>query len=160
MLRENPDIGSVAEMRDTEAYAAEEASMSGHVVISTTHAGSPEQAHIRIANLCRKKYPIEYNAALREACEAFPLAVFIHNLEDNRRRIMAVSESYLDHGEIIYRPLWRYEIEDTAQERTGTKVIGQHVQVGSPSDKLLERMRLYGITKKEINEIVRPETEE
>lgn len=160
LLRSNPDIGSVAEMRDTEAYAAQEASTSGHVIISTTHAGSPEQAHRRIANLCRKKYPIEYRAALEEACDAFPLVVFIHNLEDNRRRIMAVTECFIEHGEIVYHPIWKYEIEDTITEQTGIKVIGRHIQVDSPSDKLLERMQLYGVTKKEIQEITKPEAKE
>lgn len=153
MLRLNPDIGSVAEMRNTEAYAAQEASTSGHVIISTTHAGSPEQAHRRVANLCRKKYPIEYHAALEEACDAFPLVAFIHNLEDNRRRIMKVTECYLEHGEIVYHPIWKYEIEDTVPERAGIKVIGKHIQVDDPSENLLDRMQLYGITKREIEEI-------
>ena len=43
-LRLAPDVISVAEMRDTEAYAAQEASLTGHTVVITLHAGSPRQA--------------------------------------------------------------------------------------------------------------------
>ena len=36
-LRFNPDIVVVGEMRDTEAYSAVEASLTGHTVVSTIH---------------------------------------------------------------------------------------------------------------------------
>lgn len=150
-LRLNPDTIAVAEMRNTEAYAAEEASLTGHVVISTAHAGSPQQAHRRIASLCRKKYPTDFHTALEQACEAFPLVAFIHTLEDKKRRIMAISECVVDDGRISYLPLWRYEIVSNTVDAQGKpKIIGAHRQVGNPSPVLMEKMKMYGISRDEL----------
>lgn len=154
MLRMNPDVASVAEMRNSEAYAAIEASNSGHVIISTTHAGSPQLAHKRIANLSRKKYTTDFRMALEDAVDAYPLVVFMHTLEGNARRIMAITESYVDNGNIVYRPLWAYHIQDNVSTKTGVKIIGTHKKLNNPSDRLIEHMRLYGITQKEIEEIM------
>ena len=41
-LRFNPDIVVVGEMRDTEAYSAVEASLTGHTVVSTIHASAAD----------------------------------------------------------------------------------------------------------------------
>lgn len=154
-LRLNPDTIAVAEMRNTEAYAAEEASLSGHVVISTAHAGSPQQAHRRIASLCRKKYPTDYQTALEQACEAFPLVIYIHTLEDKKRRIMAISECAVEDGKISYRPLWRYEITSNEVDADGRpKIIGAHKQVGNPSTALIEKMKMYGISENEIKSLL------
>ncbi len=153
MLRLNPDVASVAEMRNTEAYAAQEASLSGNVIISTAHAGSPQQAHKRVANLCRKKYPIDFHTALEQACEAFPLVVFIHTLEDNKRRIMNISECVVENGNINYRTLWEYQIEDNFIDESGAHIRGKHVQVNDLSESLLTRMKMYGISKDEIEQI-------
>lgn len=153
-LRLNPIIISPAEMRNLEAYAAVEASLSGHIVISTTHAGSPQQAHKRIANLCRKKYTTDYQTALEQACEAFPLVVFLHTLEDNRRRIMAISECYVDNGTITYRPLWRYEISENYRDESGALHIkGSHTQINEFSSYMVERMKMYGVSQAELAEL-------
>lgn len=152
-LRLNPDNLSVAEMRNVEAYAAQEASLSGNTVISTAHAGSARQAHKRVASLCRKKYPTDFKTALENACEAFPLVVFIHTLEDNRRRIMNVSECSVEDDKINYRTIWEYQIEENTSDQFGAKIRGRHVQVNNISKQLLGRMKLYGISKKEIEEI-------
>ena len=50
-LRFNPDIVVVGEMRDTEAYSAVEASLTGHTVVSTIHASAADAAHMRLALL-------------------------------------------------------------------------------------------------------------
>lgn len=50
-LRFNPDIVVVGEMRDTEAYSAVEASLTGHTVVSTVHASAADAAHMRLALL-------------------------------------------------------------------------------------------------------------
>ncbi len=110
-LRFDPDIICVAEMRDSEAYAGQEASLTGHTVITSLHAGSPKQAHNRIANLCRKLYAIDYQTALVQACEAFPIVVFIHQTADYVRRIMAVAEVIVDGTHIEYNTLYRYQVE-------------------------------------------------
>lgn len=152
-LRLNPDELSVAEMRDVEAHSAIEASNSGHTVASTAHAGSVKYGHKRIANLARKKYPTDFHTALIDAVEAFPLGVFIHTTEDGIRRIMNVSEAYVDgNDEIHYNTLWQYKVEKNIKHTDGsTEVIGHYQKLNSPSDNLIEIMRLYGITNEELN---------
>ncbi|WBY64709.1 ATPase, T2SS/T4P/T4SS family [Thermocaproicibacter melissae] len=152
-LRLNPDILSVAEMRNTEAYAAQEGSLAGNVVISTTHAGSPQQGHERVAGLCRKKYPTDYHTAIMQARQAFPLVVHLHKLEDNKRRIMNISECVVENDKAEYRTLWEYQIEANEQTSSGVRIKGKHIQVNSISKSLIERMKMYGITREEMEEI-------
>ncbi len=154
-LRLNPDILSVAEMRDVEAYAAQEASLAGNTVVSTTHAGSVKQSHKRVAGLCNKKYPVDYHTALTNACEAFPLGVFIHTTEDNVRRIMNVSECYVDgKDEIHYNVLWEYQVEENVINADGSVTVkGDYVQVNNPSENLVSIMKMYGITADELKSL-------
>lgn len=158
-LRLNPDILSVAEMRDTETYAAIEASNSGHVVISTVHSGNFQHAHRRIANLSRKKYATDFNTALMDSCTAFPLGVFIHTTEDGIRRIMNISECYIEgKDDIRYRTLWEYQIEDNIVQKDGTiKVVGEYVHVNDPSEYLITQMKMYGITRNELKSLMKKE---
>lgn len=153
-LRLNPDYMSVAEMRDSEAYSAVEASRSGHPVISTTHAGSPREAHKRIADLSRKGNNTDYPTALIQAQEAFPIVVFIHMLEDNKRRIMGITECHVDDdNKPHYNPLWKFDIEDNEINDDELNIHGNHKQVGRCSEFLIEKMKMYGITKSEIREL-------
>lgn len=155
-LRLNPDVVSVAEMRDTEAHAAVEASNSGHTVFSTVHAGSVRGAHKRIANLARKKYPTDFHTAMVDACEAFPLGVFIHTTEDNVRRVMNISECYVDgNDEIHYQTLWDFNVIENSQNSDGTvSVSGEYIQRNAPSDNLISIMSLFGLTQNELAEFL------
>ncbi len=153
-LRLNPDYISIAEMRDAEASAAVEASRSGHPVISTTHAGSPIEAHKRIADLSRKGNLTDYPTALIQAQEAFPVVVFLHALEDNVRRVMGVTECIVDDdNKVQYNPLWKYEIAENKVQDGNISINGKHKQVGTPSKRLLEKMKMYGISADEIKQL-------
>lgn len=56
VLRQNPDVILIGEIRDQEtADIALQASMTGHLVFATIHAGTAEEAIKRFANL----YPVE-----------------------------------------------------------------------------------------------------
>lgn len=55
-LRFNPDIVVVGEMRNTEAYSAVEASLTGHTVVSTIHASAADAAHMRLAYFVRNAF--------------------------------------------------------------------------------------------------------
>ncbi|MCQ2426895.1 MAG: CpaF/VirB11 family protein [Clostridia bacterium] len=119
-LRYNPDIVCVGEMRDVECYAAVEAAMTGHTVVSTVHSGASEAAHMRIALLCQKKFPIDFSTSMLQAAEAFPVVVYCGRPEDGKRRIMDISECVSDYsdGSRKYRRLFGYEIGwDGAQGR-------------------------------------------
>lgn len=152
-LRLNPDVLSVAEMRDTEAYAAIEASNSGHTVVSTAHAGSVKYGHKRIANLARKRHSTDFHTALVDACEAFPLGVFIHTTEDGVRRIMNVTECFVDGNDTIhYNTLWEFRVKTNQKREDGSvEVIGEYAHVNDPSDALVEQMNMYGVTDDELN---------
>jgi pilus assembly protein CpaF len=110
-LRYDPDIVCIGEMRDVECYAAVEAAMTGHTVVSTVHSGSGESAHMRIALLCQKKFPIEFRLSMLQAAEAFPVVVYCARNEDNVRRVLDISECVTDSsgGPGKYRSLYRFE---------------------------------------------------
>lgn len=111
-LRFNPDVVCVGEMRDVECYSAVEASLTGHTVVSTVHAGPASAAHMRIALLCQKRFPIDFNTSLMQAGQAFPLVVYAHKLENNDRRIMDISECIINSsGEREYSCLYNYQID-------------------------------------------------
>lgn len=151
MLRLNVDYGSVAEMRNAEAYAAQEASLAGNPIISTAHAGTPRQGHKRVASLSRKRYPTDSKDAMENACEAFPLVVYIHKLEDKRRRIMNITECEVDDdGGIHYHTLWQYDVEINETIDGQAVVKGTHHRVGEPSERLIARMKQYGLSRTEL----------
>ncbi len=145
-LRFNPDIVCVGEMRDTEAYAAEEASLTGHTVVSTVHAGAADAAHMRIALLCQKRFPIDFQTSLRQAGQAFPLVVYCHKLENNERKIMDISECVIQlDGSRQYRQLYRYKIISNTLRDGKYDIEGAFEQVNTMSDSLQRRLMQYGI---------------
>ena len=112
-LRFNPDIVVVGEMRDTEAYSAVEASLTGHTVVSTIHASAADAAHMRLGLLCQKRFPINFATSLMQAGQAFPLVVYAHKLEDNSRKIMDISECVITpSGEREYHTLFRFRSQN------------------------------------------------
>lgn len=145
-LRFNPDIVCVGEMRDTEAYAAEEASLTGHTVVSTVHAGAADAAHMRIALLCQKRFPIDFQTSLMQAGQAFPLVVYCHKLENNERKIMDISECVIQpDGSRQYRQLYRYRIIRNTVQNGEYAIKGVFEQVNTMSDSLQRRLMQYGI---------------
>ena len=120
-LRFNPDIVCVGEMRDVECYSAVEASLTGHTVVSTVHASAADAAHMRIALLCQKRFPIDFKTSLMQAGQAFPIVVYTHKLENNERKIMDITEcEILPNGERAYHTLFRFNITKNVIERVKT----------------------------------------
>ena len=145
-LRFSPDVVVVGEMRNVEAFSAVEASLTGHTVVSTIHSGSAAGAHTRIALLCQRRFPIDFPTALTQAGMAFPVIAQTHQLEDNSRRIMDISEcEILPDGQRIYHTLYRYEIERNQLVDGQYRITGHFVKVQPPSEGLQNRLRLYGI---------------
>lgn len=150
-LRFNPDIVCVGEMRDVEAYAAVEASLTGHTVVSTVHAFASKMAHMRIANLCQKRYPTDSNTATTQAALAFPLVVYTHKLDNNERKIMDISEcEILPNGERKYHTLFRYHI--TRNEEINGKFVteGYFEQPEIMSDNLQRILLQFGVPHNEL----------
>lgn len=154
-LRFNPDIVVVGEMRDLEAYSAVEASLTGHTVVSTIHASAADAAHMRLALLCQKRFPINFQTSLMQAGQAFPLVVYEHKLEDNSRKIMDISECVItQNGEREYHTLFRYNI--TKNELVGNKfkIEGYFEQPEIMSDSLRRRLMQFGAPQSTLNKFL------
>ena len=150
-LRFNPDIVAIGEMRDVEAYSAVEASLTGHTVVSTVHAGVGDTAHMRIALLCQKRFPIDFQTSLTQAGQAFPLVVYTHRLENNERKIMDISEcEILPSGERRYRTLYRFNITQNTIENSTTKIHGYFEKVSAISESLQRKLTQFGVPYDEL----------
>ena len=145
-LRFNPDIVVVGEMRDTEAYSAVEASLTGHTVVSTIHASAADAAHMRLALLCQKRFPINFQTSLMQAGQAFPIVVYAHKLEDNSRKIMDISECVINaDGEREYHCLVRYKITSNEVKGDTFHIKGHFEQPEIMSDHLKAKLVQSGV---------------
>ena len=154
-LRFNPDIVVVGEMRDLEAYSAVEASLTGHTVVSTIHASAADAAHMRLALLCQKRFPINFQTSLMQAGQAFPVVVYAHKLEDNSRKIMDISECVItQNGERQYRTLFRYNITSNELVGDAFKIEGYFEQPEIMSDNLRRRLIQFGVPQTTLNKFL------
>jgi len=154
-LRFNPDIVCVGEMRDVECYAAVEASLTGHTVVSTVHAGPGSSAHMRIALLCQKRFPIDFSTSIAQAAQAFPIVAYTHKLENNERKIMDISECVTGtNGENEYRCLYRYRIKNNEFVNGKCIVNGYFEKVQNMSSSLKERLVQFGMPEEELSEFI------
>ena len=150
-LRLNPHGIVIGEMRDVEAYAAVEASLTGHAVFSTVHAHAAEGAHTRIGLLCQKRFSIDFNTSLIQAAQAFPIVVYCHKLENNDRRIMDMTEcEILPNGARQYHTLFSYHI--TKNEVIGGRTVtqGEFVRGEGISPSLQRRLLQGGVPRAEL----------
>lgn len=156
-LRFNPDIVVVGEMRDTEAYSAVEASLTGHTVVSTVHASAADAAHMRLALLCQKRFPINLQTSLMQAGQAFPIVVYAHKLEDNSRKIMDISECViLPNGEREYHTLFRYKITKNELVNGKYKIEGHFEQPEYMSDHLKGKLLQFGVPEDLLEKFLKP----
>lgn len=154
-LRFNPDVIVIGEMRDVEAYSAVEASLTGHTVVSTIHASAADAAHMRLALLCQKRFPINFQTSLMQAGQAFPIVVYAHKLEDNSRRIMDISECVIvRNGEREYRTLFRYNITSNEFDGDAFKIEGHFEQPEIMSDNLRRRLIQFGVPQTTLNKFI------
>ena len=158
-LRFNPDIVVVGEMRDTEAYSAVEASLTGHTVVSTVHASAADAAHMRLALLCQKRFPINFQTSLMQAGQAFPIVVYAHKLEDNSRKIMDISECViLPNGEREYHTLFRYKITKNELVNGKYKIEGKFEQPEYMSEHLKGKLMQFGVPEDLLAQFLKPKT--
>lgn len=154
-LRFNPDIVCVGEMRDVECYSAVEASLTGHTVVSTVHAFAADSAHMRIALLCQKRFPIDFKTSLMQAGQAFPIVVYTHKLENNERKIMDISEcEILPNGDRKYHTLFRYHISKNERINGKFVVEGYFEQPEFISANLQRKLLQFGVPQDELAEFL------
>ena len=157
-LRFDPDLIAVGEIRDEEANAAVEASLTGHTVVTTVHSGPAEAAHGRIALLCQRRFQLGMAVSLNQARQAFPIVVFAHRCEDNNRRIMDITEvAVTPEGESEYRCLYRYRITGNACEDGQYSVSGYFEKVNPPSEYLQTLLTRSGVPQSVLQQFTREE---
>ena len=145
-LRFDPDVICIGEMRDVEAHSAVEASATDHTVVTTVHGSGGRYAHMRIAYLCQRRFPIDMKISIQQAALAFPVVVFAHKLEDNARKVMDVSECIVhDDGELEYRTLYRYKIHSNEYVDGKFHIVGEFVRENAPSDNLKAKLMRGGV---------------
>lgn len=148
-LTSNPDVICVGEMKSAEAFSAQEAARTGHAVITTTHANSCEETYSRMRTLCKQKYDLNDKTLDDMVTEAFPIVVFVKQLEDNTRRIMEITEmEILSNGERKLRTLYRYNIYENKKLEDGKiKTIGEFEKVHNISSRLQRRLLENGMPR-------------
>ena len=149
-LTMHPNAICVAEMKNDEAWQAQEAARTGHTVLTTTHAGSTEGIYRRLGTLCLQAYPaMNFSVILALVTEAFPIGIYMKQLDDGSRHIMEIAECIYKGGEDYEtRPLYRYDILSEERNEDGTiKIEGQFVKVNAPSESLMKRLRGNGVPK-------------
>lgn len=154
-LRFDPDVIAIGEIRDEEASAAVEASLTGHTVVTTVHSGPAERAHSRMSLLCQRRFELGMEVSLRQTRQAFPIVVFTHKCEDNIRRVMDISECIAhDEAPAEYRCLYRYRIDENQYENGNYTVSGAFERVNEPSPHLRTLLLRAGIPWNELTRIV------
>jgi len=147
-LTSNPDFICLAEMKSGEAFSVTEACRTGHSVCTTIHANSCRAAYTRMTTLCQLKgLDINYDILYRLCVESFPIAVMIKKLDDNSRKIVEITESYLDENQkAVTQTLYRYETTSREEdELTGkVKLKGRFVKVNDISDQLKQQFKEMG----------------
>jgi len=158
-LTMHPEAICVAEMKNEESWEAQEASRTGHTVLTTTHASSTQGIYTRLATLCLQKYSqVPFDIIIRLVCEAFPLAVFVKQLEDGKRHIMEIAECvYRDGDKYDMRPLWVYEVTDEKREGDSVIINGGFVRKNGISEQLKTRLLENGMPETTLNKYIRKE---
>lgn len=155
-LRFNPEIICVGEMRGPEAYTAQEASRTGHTVLTTIHSNSCESTYRRMVTLCKRKYDISDETLLSLVTEAFPLVVFTKQLENRERKIMEIMEcEILPDGSRKYRTIYRYKITENRIEQNRLIINGHHEKVSDISESLQKRLMENGMSKDALDKLIK-----
>ncbi|WP_101909044.1 ATPase, T2SS/T4P/T4SS family [Marasmitruncus massiliensis] len=149
ILRYDPDIIGVGEMRSHEAITAAEASRTGHTVATTTHSYSAPDTYERLVELAQKVSRASEDALYRKMIGAFPIIVYQEKLTDGSRKVTEIieGETY-KNGELQYRTLWNYKITDNyIDENNQPKVVGSFIEGEKISDRLRSRLIKKGMAK-------------
>lgn len=147
-LRFNPDVICVGEMRSSEAFAAQEAARTGHTVITTIHSKTASGAYMRMTTLAKRAYEFSDEMLMKMMVEAFPIIVFQRQMEDTSRKITEIveGESYIN-GELKYRTLFRYVVDDNKTVNNKVKIAGHFEQVEHISETLRREFVQNGLPK-------------
>lgn len=150
VLRKNPDVIGIGEMRSYEAVTAAEASRTGHTVTTTIHSKSASASYGRMMTLAKKKYStMDDNLLMQIMVEAFPIIVYTKQLQDGSRKIMEIIEglSYNSNArEVNCNTLYRYKIESNETKNGKTVITGKHIKCKPISSALSQTFLDNGLS--------------
>ncbi len=148
-LRFNPDVICVGEMRSSEAFAAQEAARTGHTVITTIHSKTASGAYMRMTTLAKRAYEFTDDTLMRMMVEAFPIVVFQRKMEDTSRKITEIIEGEgFVNGELRYRTLFRYVVDNNELKDGKVNVEGHFESVQRISERLRDELIQNGLSKR------------
>lgn len=163
VLRKHPNVIGVGEIRAAaEAMSVAEASRTGHTCITTIHSNSASSSYRRMMTLVKRQYDMADAMLMQIMVEAFPIVVYTKQLEDGSRKIMEILEGEEYTDRLIYRSLYRYDVQDTRRRANSSevKIIGRHQKVGQMSDALVKRFLDNGLSRREVSRFLKKEDEE
>lgn len=147
-LRFNPSNLVIGEMRDTEAYSAIDAALTGNTITSTIHSFYAADAHLRLGSLCLRRHAMSLDVAQMLAAKAFPVVAYQQQLEDHKRKITNISECVVTpDGKREYHTLYRYVVEDNLSKDGKAATAGYFEKVECMSKSLQERLITFGAPK-------------
>lgn len=154
-LRYHPDLIAVGEMRDKEAYTSQEASNTGHTVLSTTHSSNSRDTYDRILTLSLKAdVKVDDKKLYKNIIKGFPIIVYVKQLEDKSRKVMDILETYIDEEDkIVHNSIFLYEIEEVEYKNDETIIKGKHIKSNTISKSFEKRLRENGMPTKLINKL-------
>lgn len=154
----DPDQLCVAEMKGPEAYAAQEASRTGHAVLTTTHAKSCRSTYKRMITLCKLSCDLDYFILKDLVTDAFPIVCFAKKMKDNTRKITEITECVQnENGDIEIRTLYEYVIAHSERDENGMLIIhGEFIKRNNISNFLQQQLLGNGVTSSELAEFITP----
>lgn len=160
-LTMHPKIIVVGEMKSSEAYAAQEAARTGHGVLTSIHSTDSFATHARMVTLCKMKYDMNDKTLQDNVSDAFPIIVYLKQMEDYQRKVVEVTECVNEDGKRRYVPLWEYVVDEIVEDANGEKkVVGAFRKVNNISEKLQRRLKQNGIAKNELQTMLSNYVEE
>ncbi len=155
VLTINPDYICVAEMKSEEAFFAQEAARTGHAVTTTIHASSALATYYRMITLCKQKYDMNEKTLYNLVTEAFPIIVFCKKLEDNSRKIMEITECYIDDdGQRHIKSLYRYKVTRNDKKDDKAIIEGHFEKLNNISSYMQKRLLENGMPQKILERFV------
>ena len=149
----HPDFIAVGEMKDKEAFAAQEAARTGHAVIATTHANSCVDTYNRLATLCMLKHGLNYETTMSLVKTAFPIVVFMKRLEDNKRHIMEIAECIPTDKGFRNNCLYKYVITENNIDCDKMIIKGEFKKINNISNELKQKLRDNGMQEAHLETI-------
>lgn len=154
----DPDQLCLAEMKGREAYSAQEASRTGHAVITTTHAKSCRATYRRMVTLCKLTSDMDYQILNELVTEAFPIVCFAKKMKDNTRKITEITECIQKgNGEIEIQTLYEYVINHSERDENGQlRIHGEFIKRNNISNSLQQQLLGNGVTSSELAKYITP----